>query len=211
MRKSALIIVGIAVIAGGVVWKVFDQPPTSPMKSEASLESPSGTTPRASLDGQLGSGNAEESPAVPQPTQLGANADAVESVSLIPTPPEFDHIPAEEKYWHHEKWRELHQRLEREPIDVEWSRTAEATIASAIGAQQEIGRHGAPVINCRSKTCEVQMRAFGAPDIDEHEWSKRFGAVYSALRPEFKLEDFSVASAPGETAMILHISKLELK
>lgn len=125
----------------------------------------------------------------------------------IPMPPEFAKIPSNKVYWHHDHWRELHSQLEREPIDPAWAATTEAVLRNAFGENQNIMWHGTPTFTCRTTMCQVQMMAYGAPDVDEGEWSTHFGDVHRTLRSDFDIADFSVAQESGATAMVLHLTR----
>lgn len=208
MRRTALVVVGLVIIAS-LVWKLGGIGSNSSISSEPAL-SPSAmempSTGPAMAAEYRGDGPADAQSARPVADEVH---DAMRA--QIPIPREFDRIPPSEIYWHDDKWRQLHRRMEGEPIDPEWSRNAEAAIGRAIGESPEINQHGVPTITCRSKTCEVQMVAFGTPDVDEGKWSTHFGDVYKKLRSDFELEDFSVAVEPEGAAMVLVVSRREAK
>lgn len=207
MRRSALIFVAGAVVAGALVLTFFDVAPRAKLQPAAqAAPSPSASQSRQAIARPLPDVPVKYSPESQGAAQTENNEPGGAAVP-IPTPPEFASIPSDKKYWHHETWRRLHSRLEREPIDPVWSPPAEAALNSAFNESQEITRHGTPTITCRTETCEVQMLAYGAPDVDEGEWHRRFGVVLKPFWSDFNLDDFSVAHESGATAMILHLSK----
>lgn len=214
MRKAVFILAAGAIFASVILLTLFDvtpkgaTPPSDP-ESAASGTPNSGVSqvpqtevyPPADV---LGTASSRTESAVPA-GEIGAG----ERMVSIPTPPEFDLISADEKAWHHESWRRLHAMLEREPIDPAWSHLAEAALRDAINERQEFARYTTPTVNCRTTLCEAQMMVYGVSDIDEFEWSKHMGAVYKKLKPDYELEDFSVAQENGATAMVLHLFKRE--
>jgi hypothetical protein len=208
MRKFAFVFVACAILASVIYLTVRDADPEAEAQHGPRAAS-SGTGQTGPMDVQPATNS--QGAALSESPRAQEDAEEVPYVALvsIPTPPEFDQIPADKLFWHHDSWRQLHKRLEGEPIDPEWSRTAESDIYSAINEIQEITRHGNPTISCRTETCQVQMLAYGSHDIDEGEWSTRFGAVVNKLRADFEIADFSVAQTGDTAAMVLHLSKRE--
>jgi hypothetical protein len=143
------------------------------------------------------------------PTAPTGDTQSSSSTTLIaiPVPPAFDHVPEEEKFWHHATWKEWHGKLELEPIDPAWSSSAERAIWDAINKNADLTRYGTPVVSCRTTICEVQLLAYGENSIDEGKWSTHFGTVVKNLMGDFALEEFSVAVENGAAAMVVFLSK----
>jgi hypothetical protein len=176
----------------------------------ADTEIPSPTRARIGNEPEPALTNPGDDPAGSGAGESFDDANSSDFFEPVRTPPEFDLVSEEQVYWHHDSWRAWHQRLEREPRDSDWSFATEAALNAAFSARPEIGRYGTPVVHCRSRTCQVQMLAYGANDVDVAEWSSRFGSVYREVADEFEMGDFSVAREAGLTTMVLHIQKREL-
>ena len=56
---------------------------------------------------------------------------------------------------------DLHERLQRQPVDPEWSIAMEANLRSYFASAELLGTYGTPTINCRTTACEVAFVAYG--------------------------------------------------
>lgn len=206
MRKSVLLLATSAILASVVTLSLIQVFPGSRRGPETALALSSGASEAWPAVKPLVSDEEDTLPTAQTSPQSDAGMFSAPLVP-IPTPSEFASIPPTKVYWHHDQWQKLHSQIEREPIDAAWASPMEVVLKNAFSESQEITRHGTPTINCRTTMCQVQMMAYGAPDVDEGEWSTYFGFVIRSLRSDFDIADFSVAQATGGTAMILHLTR----
>lgn len=133
--------------------------------------------------------------------------EAGNAASPIPIPYEFDLVSPDKIYWHSDRWRELHARLEREPFDPSWTSAAEEAVRSAVTSNPEITSRGNPTVNCRTTLCEVQMVVHGG-DAKDAEWHTYFAPVLKKLLNDgFKYEDISTAREGTAMTIVFFVSR----
>jgi hypothetical protein len=210
MRPTAIGFAAGSIITCVVFLVVFDLSPRSTPPAVTPEFAPTEVSFENRLEPEPASADSAADTSESEAPSLSRDADSSEFYEPIRTPAEFDFVSEDQPYWHHDTWRSWHARLEREARNRDWSLSAEAELTSALAENPEIGRYGTPIVNCRTRTCQVQMLAFGANDVDVGEWSSHFGSVYRTLGADFALGDFSVAREGGITTIVLHIYKMEL-
>jgi hypothetical protein len=192
MRKSVIILVTGTLVASVAFLMVFDPSAESELQTSPA-PAPSGMTRARQTDvqpaGDSPSAQSTESPK----TQLAPADERGGVPASIPIPREFEMVSPDKIYWHRDTWRRLHARLEREPVDPSWSRSAEEMFMRAIASNPEIARRGTPTVNCRSTLCEMQMVIYGG-DSNEHKWNEYLNPVLKKMMDaNFKYEDLSTA------------------
>jgi hypothetical protein len=208
MRKSALIFAAGAIFASFIFLMILDADPKSEPQPDASFTPSSGANQTRQMDVQPAADSPGAQSSESQKAQLVREDERGEVVTSIPIPHEFDLVSADKPYWHRDSWRRLHGRLEREPFDPTWSRSAEEAVMRAITSNQEIVRRGTPIVNCRTTICEMQMVVYGN-DSDDGKWHTYFNPVLKTLDADFKFEDLSTAQEGSVMTIVFILSKKE--
>lgn len=140
-----------------------------------------------------------------------AGAQAVTTpMPSMPIRPEFEPVFRENPILAY-----VHSAMAAEPRDEVWAAGMEDSYKRAFASNIDLNRYGVPSAECRSTRCEIQMLAYGAPEMAREQWGNLLGKGLMDA-PAVNV-DSSVGAIPtnfwfgskvveGTTALVFHVS-----
>lgn len=209
MSKVSSVVVGGALVLGVAVFLFVREEKSASTATREMAPSATAHVPGASTP--PGFAEVEIRPPLPASTVAeGEQPGAHVPTTPMPIRPEFEAVFRENPLLAYS-----HAAMEKEPRDEAWATAMEDNYGRAFAANVDLNRYGIPSAECRSTRCEIQMSAYGAPQLEPKQWGDLLGRGLTDVPPAEvgnfiggTPADFTFGSkvVDGTTVLVFHVS-----